>query len=304
MPNHLVVGAGHIGRSLAERLAARGDRVVVATRSGSPVTGCTSIVLNASDAGAFARDAAGMDTIFLCTNPPYTEWTTLWPPVFGAAIEAASANGSGLVVMGNLYPYGSPTGPMTEHSAETTTESKGLVRRDGWRRVREAHDSGRIRAVEVRASDYFGPGTSGTAHLGSTFFTAVLASKTTRVVGDAALPHSWSYVPDIVTTLIAAADHDGDWGRVWHVPSASASRVEIAAEVNERYGTQGKVAAYPQWLLRGLGVVNPMMKEIWASSYQFRVPYLIDSAETERELGVASTPWTDALATTADSYRS
>ena len=141
------------------------------------------------------------------------------------------------------------------------------------------------------------------AALGETFFTSILASKTARVVGRPGLPHSWSYLPDIVSTLIAAADHDGEWGRLWHVPSAAASRIEIADQVNRRFGTHGKVAAYPQWLLRSLGMVNPMMHEIWASSYQFTVPYLIDSTETQRELGVSATVWADALATSAESYR-
>lgn len=301
--HHLVVGAGLIGRPVAERLAARGDTVTIATRSGSPVTGATTLVLDAGDPQAFSQASAGMSTIFLCTNPSYTTWATQWPPIFDAAIAAASASGARLVVMGNLYPYGSPNGPMTEHSPATTTEKKGLIRQAGWEKVRAAHERGDIRAVEVRASDYFGPDSGGTAHLGEAFFTAVLRSKTARVVGIPSMNHSWSYLPDIASTLIAAADYQGDWGRVWHVPSASVDRVEIARQLNERYGTRGKVSGYPQWMLRGLGSVSPMMKEIWASSYQFIVPYTIDSTETERELGVSATDWDEALFTTASSYR-
>ncbi|WP_166792329.1 hypothetical protein [Cryobacterium sp. TMT1-66-1] len=47
-----------------------------------------------------------------------------------------------------------------------------------------------------------------------------------------------------------------------------------------------------------------MMHEVWASSYQFVVPFVIDATETERELGVAATPWNEALIATAESYRS
>ena len=300
---HLGVGAGLIGRPLAERLAARGDAVTVASRSGSPAHGARAIALDASDPRAFSRAAEGASTIFLCTNPPYTDWAAEWPPIFRAAITAASSSGAGLVVMGNLYPYGSPTGPMTEHSPQTTTEAKGLIRLAGWRAVLAAHERGEIRAVEVRASDYFGPGSAGTAHLGRSFFGAILASKTAHVIGKPELVHSWSYLPDIVTTLVAAADHSGEWGRIWHVPSGAVSRTDIAERLNARYGTRGKVSGYPQWLLRSLGAVNPMMREVWASSYQFLVPYVIDSAETERLLGVAATPWEDALVTTAESYR-
>jgi nucleoside-diphosphate-sugar epimerase len=303
MPQHLIVGAGWIGSELARQLVARGDDVTVATRSGSVLPGTTARVLDASDPVAFVLAAERMDTIFLCTNPPYPEWARRWPPVFAAAISAASVSGAGLVVMGNLYPYGSPSGPMTEHSPETTTEAKGLIRRDGWRRVREAHDHGEIRAVEVRASDYFGRGVTGTAHLGQAFFGRVLASKTARVVGSPAAVHSWSYLPDIATTMIAAAEYRGSWGRVWHVPSGAHSRTAIAEQLNDRFASHGTVAGYPSWLLRSLGLVSPLMREVYRSSYQFQVPYLIDSAETERELGVTATSWNDALVAVAESYR-
>jgi hypothetical protein len=43
---------------------------------------------------------------------------------------------------------------------------------------------------------------------------------------------------------------------------------------------------------------------VWASSYQFVVPFVIDATETERELGVAATSWNEALIATAESYRS
>jgi nucleoside-diphosphate-sugar epimerase len=303
MKTHLVVGAGLIGRPLAERLAARGDSVTIATRSGSSALGATALVLDARDPAAFALAAVDASTIFLCTNPPYTDWVAQWPPIFDAAIAAATETGARVVVMGNLYPYGVPTGAMTEHSPETTTETKGLIRRDGWAAMRAAHDAGDIRAVEVRASDYFGPGATGTAHLGESFFTAVLRSKTAHVVGKPELEHSWSYLPDIVTTLVAAADFTGAWGRVWHVPSGTFSRSDIVAQLNAHYGIRGKVSGYPQWLLRSLGLANPMMHEVWASSYQFALPFVIDSTETERELGITATPWNDALFATAQSYR-
>jgi nucleoside-diphosphate-sugar epimerase len=303
MPQHLIVGAGSVGSALARRLVARGDGVTVATRSRTALPGATSVTLDAADPVAFVLAAERMDTIFLCTNPPYGDWARRWPPVFAAAIAAASVSGARLVSMGNLYPYGAPSGPMTEHSPETTTESKGVIRRAGWHRMLEAHRNGEIQAVEVRASDYFGAGVTGTAHLGRSFFAPVLASKTARVVGLPGAVHSWSYLPDIAATLAAAADFSGPWGRVWHVPSTARSRTEIAAQLNLRYGSHGTVAGYPAWLLRSLGVASPMMREVYASSYQFQAPYLIDSAETERELGVVATGWDDALATVADSYR-
>jgi nucleoside-diphosphate-sugar epimerase len=299
----LVVGAGLIGKPLAERLAARGDDVRVATRSGGAVDGARSITLDASDSAAFSAAADGVDTIFLCANPPYPRWTADWPPIHSAAIAAATASGAGLVMVGNLYGYGPPVRPMTEQSPQLTNERKGLVRKAGWERALAAHSRGEIRATEIRPSDYFGPGTHGSSHLGDGFFRPVLASRTARVVGDPALAHSWSYLPDIVSTLIAAGDYRGEWGRVWHVPSNEPlPRTEIVEQINSGWDRKGSVAGIPQWLLTGLGVFNPTLREIAASSYQFRMPFVIDSAETERMLGVQATAWDEALATTVEYY--
>ncbi|NNC13233.1 NAD-dependent epimerase/dehydratase family protein [Planctomonas sp. JC2975] len=304
MTTRLVIGAGLIGAQLAAQLTERGDSVRVATRSGTEVAGARPIRLDASDADAITRAAEGAETIFVVTNPPYTSWPRDWPPVFRAAISAAERSGASLVVMGNLYPYGSPTGPMTEDTPELTNETKGLVRKAGWHDVREATLQGRIRGVEVRASDYFGPGSGGTAHLGSAFFSGILKSKTVRGVGGVDIDHSWSYIPDIASTLAAAADWTGDWGRVWHVPSgAPHPRAEIAAQLNALYGTTGEAAEIPRWVLRTAGLVSPMMREIHASSYQFAVPYVIDATETSERLGVEETPWHESLTVTAEWYR-
>jgi nucleoside-diphosphate-sugar epimerase len=304
MAHHLVAGAGAIGRSLALRLIGRGDCVTLATRSGTVVQGAQALRMDAADARAFSAAASGCQTIFLCTNPPYHRWAAEWPPIFAAAIEAARRSGAGLVIMGNLYAYGQPEGVMTEASLYCPIESKGAVRLAGWQAALAAHERGEIRAVEVRASDYFGPGAEKTAHLGGDFFRAILQSKTSRVVGDPEAIHSWSFVPDIVAALIAAADFAGPWGRIWHVPAAPPlSRRDIAGQLDARYGCAGRVAAYPRWLLRGLGWVSPLMREVEASSYQFRAPFVMAAPETEALLRIRATPWDEALALTAESYR-
>jgi len=246
----------------------------------------------------------GCERIFLCTNPPYHRWHSEWPPILAAAVEAARRNSAGLVVMGNLYAYGKPEGAMSESSPFRPIENKGEVRLALWQEALAAHERGEIRAVEVRASDYFGPGIGRNAHLGVDFFRPVLQSKRAMVVGDPDMIHSWSFVPDIVSTLVAAADFTGPWGRAWHVPSnLPLSRRDIVSQLNAHYGTAGRVAGYPQWLLRLAGYVSPMMREVAASSYQFREPFVIDARDTEALLQVQATPWSEALIMTADSYR-
>jgi nucleoside-diphosphate-sugar epimerase len=304
MATRLVIGAGSVGGLLAERLLARGDLVRVATRSGTRVAGAAAVALDAKDADAVASAATGVDTIFLCTNPPYPDWAEEWPPTFEAVIAAGERNGADVVVMGNLYAYGPVTQPMRESDPLAATEEKGRIRAAGWERLKAANDAGRMRAVEVRASDYFGAHAGPNAHLGSRFFGPLLKGRTARVIGDPTLEHSWAYLPDIVSTLVAAADHPGEWGRAWHTPHSSAlPRTAIAAQVRERFGGSGRVRPYPRALMSALGQVSPDIREVVHVDYQFTRPFLVDSTESERLLGVSATRWNDALAATVASYR-
>ncbi|TFB90815.1 NAD-dependent epimerase/dehydratase family protein [Cryobacterium algoricola] len=306
MTTQLVVGAGYLGRALARALVERGDTVTVATRSGSTVTGATSRVVDASDVDALAAAAEGVATIFLVTGPSqYHRWPELWPPMFQAAIEAARRSGARLVLMGNLYGYGegSPM-PMTETTPQHPTEPKGRVRTEGWELALAAAKRGEIQVVEVRASDYFGPGAGKTSQLGSAFFGPLIAGKTARVFGSPDAAHSWCYLPDIVATLLAAADYRGPWGRAWHVPAAEPlSRTELAARVNALTGKRGRLARLSPALLRVLGVFVPFIRAANDSDYQFTAPFVVDAAETERLLGVAATPWDESLPAVVASYR-
>jgi nucleoside-diphosphate-sugar epimerase len=304
LTHHLIAGAGPIGRTLALRLIERGDRVTLATRSGTPLNGARALPMNAADAAAFSAAAAGCQTIFLCTNPPYHRWAAEWPPIIAAAIEAARRSGAGLVIMGNLYAYGQPEGAMTEATPYRPIESKGQARLTCWQTALAAHQRGEIRVAEVRASDSFGPGIEGNTHLGAGFFRPILQSRTAWVVGDPDAAHSWSFMPDIAATLVAAAGYTGAWGRAWHVPSnPPLSRHAIAAQINARHGCAGRVIGAPSWALRLLGYFSPMMREVVTSSYQFRAPFVIDARATEALLHIQATPWDQALAQTVESYR-
>ena len=77
-----------------------------------------------------------------------------------AFLEVAERTGAGLVTVGNLYGYGRVDGPITPQAPVRPAGVKGQVRARMWADALAAHTAGRVRATELRASDYFGPGAS------------------------------------------------------------------------------------------------------------------------------------------------
>lgn len=295
MAKHLILGAGPVAAALAARLLASGHDVAAATRSGTQLPGVAPLRLDAADPGALTRAARGSDVIFIGTNPPYHQWAAQWPPLIESAASAAAATGARIVLMGNLYAYGVPDGPMREDSPLRPADTKGKVRQHIWERLQQLQAEGKIQATEVRASDYFGPGSKAHAHLGPRFLRPILESKTAWVVGNPALAHSWAYLPDIAATL-QAASVESAMGRAWLVPhSSEQDRLSIAEQVNSLAGSRGRVHSYPGLLWKLGGKLSPAMREIGASSYQFAHRFVVDSRETERSLGVSATPFSQAL---------
>jgi nucleoside-diphosphate-sugar epimerase len=307
MTHHVVVGAGPVGVGVASALAERGDTVTVITRSGSgpALAGVTRKRADASGANALAALAAGASTIFNCANPAYPRWASDWPPIHHALLQTAERTGAVLVMMDNLYALGKDTTmPMREHSPMRATGTKGTVRATMARELLESHAAGRVKATLARASDFFGPGVRDAA-LGERVVPNVLAGKSVSVLGSLDVPHSSSFMPDVVRTLVAIGDDERAWGKPWQVPNASAvTQRQTIDALAHAAGTSVKAKAVPLVALRALGLVVPMMRELKETWYQFAEPFVTDSTLTEQTFGLSATPLDQAAEATVAWWRS
>jgi nucleoside-diphosphate-sugar epimerase len=92
---------------------------------------------------------------------------------------------------------------------------------------------------------------------------------------------------------------------VWHVPSERArSQREVVAEVSRGLERPVSLSATPPLVLRLVGLFQPAAAELLEMKYEFDRPFVVDDALTRRELGVASTPFAEALGTTVGWFRS
>lgn len=304
--HHLVVGAGPVGSTTARLLADAGRAVRLVSRRGRGPEhpGIELVRADASGADALRTLAAGATAIYNCVNPEYTRWTTDWPPIAAALLEAAESSGAVLATTGNLYGYGADATTMTESTPLTTTGTKGRVRVQMWQDALAAHEAGRARVTEVRGSDSIGPGLTDTSHLGR-LAPKILAGKKVRVLGSADMPHSWTYVPDVARTLVTVASDDRALGRAWLVPTASAcTQRELITRFAEVAGAPAaRVAEIPDFAFKALGAVVPILRELQEMHSSFTHPYVLDASATTATFGIEATPLDESLRAIADSFR-
>ncbi|MBO2462889.1 NAD-dependent epimerase/dehydratase family protein [Actinomadura sp. LCR2-06] len=298
MGKHVIVGAGQVGAHLAERLTGMGHDVTVVTRSGSGPDGVERVAADAADRDRLATLAKGADTIYNCVNPPYHRWAQDWPPLAASFLGAAEDTGAGLVTLSSLYGYGPVDGPMTEDLPLAATGTKGRVRARMWHDALAAHEAGRIRATEVRGSDFYGPGSSDQSFIGEVrFVKPLLAGKRVFYFSDPSVPHAWTYLPDAAQALAIAGTDERSYGRAWHVPTGPAvSTREVGERLCRIAGAPApRIHEVPRAIFNAAGLVAPVLKELRETRYQFDEPFVLDSSAFESAFAMAPTPLDDAL---------
>ncbi|MHA7959776.1 NAD-dependent epimerase/dehydratase family protein [Streptomyces sp. L500] len=308
MSLHVVIGFGPAGAATARLLVEQGHSVRVVTRSGrSPEPGTEHVALDAADSERLSVAVRGAAALYSCAAPPYHRWASEWPPLASSLCAAAEETGAVLVMLGNLYGYGpvEGSGPMTEELPLAATGPKGRVRAAVWEQARKLHEQGRIRAVEVRASDFFGPGVTDGGHLAARVMPRLLRGKAVSTLGNPDAPHSWSYLPDVAAAMVEVAGEERAWGRAWHVPTEPALSVrDMVGRLADQAGT-GPVA------VRGLSpavlgvasVFSPLIRELKEIRYQFDRPFVIDASAYEAAFAVRATPVAEQVKATVDWWR-
>ena len=307
MALHVIVGAGAVGSGTALQLAAAGHHVRIVTRSGSgPDHGDIELIgADASDTRRLVEVTRDAHALYNCANPPYHEWAAAWPPLAESLLATAEATRARLVTMSNLYGFDRDTSPMKATAPLAPFTRKGRIRTDMWHDALRAHDDGRIRATEARASDYFGPGLGETSHLGDRVVPRILAGRSVALLGPADVDHSWSYIDDVCRTLATLGTDDRSLGRAWHVPTLPAvtARTMIDALADAAGLPRVRITRIPRVALRVAGLFSPVVRELREVRYQFDEPFVIDAADTTQTFGLTATPLDHQIAATIRSYQ-
>ena len=293
---HVIVGAGPVGTATANLLADRGEQVRVITRRGTGPERpeVERVAADATDAARLGALAKGAAALYNCANPPYHQWLTDWPPLHQALLQAAESSGAVLVTASNLYGYGPVAGPITDTTPLAATPPKLKLRADMWRDALAAHQAGKVRATEVRASDYL----EANSILSFVLAKPLLAGQRAWVPAKLDVPHSWTSIRDVASALVTVATTERAWGHGWLVPTSAPLTVrELAVQFATLNGAPApRLTALPYPVLWTAGLFDATVRELRHTSYQWSRPFTMDSSATEREFGLAPTPIDSALA--------
>lgn len=296
MPLHVIVGAGPVGSATAKLLAGRGELVRVITRRGTGPehAAIERVAADATDAARLSVLAAGAVALYNCANPLYHRWLTDWPPLASALLAAAERSGAVLATVNNLYGYGPVVAPITPATPLAATHPKLRLRAQMWRDALAAHQAGRIRATEVRGSDYIEANSIFSVALAA----PLSAGKRAYVPAPLDVPHSWTSIADVAKTLVTVATQERAWGQAWLVPTNPALTIrDLATRFTTLRGLPApKLTAVPYPALWAAGLFSPLMRELRVTNYQWTRPFVVDSTFTEQTLGLTPTPIDTALA--------
>ncbi|MDP1646937.1 MAG: epimerase [Rubrivivax sp.] len=302
-PTVLVLGAnGRFGAAAVLAFAAAGWRVLAQVRRAPahPLpAGASAIDTPLAATDALAAIATGAAVVVYAVNPIYTRWGAEALPLAGLGMDVAQRLGASFMLPGNVYNFGAGMPALLgENTPEQPSTGKGRQRCE-----LEAELAGRARqglkSVVIRAGDFYGCGS------GSWLDLAVVKSIAHGKLvypGPLDVPHAWAYLPDLARAFVAVASRaEAPALERLHFAGHTFTGRELLALVESAAQDLGLAPAggwrhggMPWGLIRAVGTVYPMWRELARMSYLWRVPHALDGRALQRAVGPL--PWTTPAA--------
>lgn len=287
VPTVLILGArGRFGQAAARAFARAGWQVLGQVRPGAQgpaIAGVHWLALQPSDTAALANAARGAAVVVNGLNPVYTHkaWRTEAPALLEAAIRISQVLGATLMMPGNVYNFGEAMPALLhEDAAQAATGVKGRIRIAMEQRLRAATQDGSLRAVVIRAGDFFGSGT------GAWLDQAVakdLARGRVTWPGPLDVATPWAYLPDLANTFVKVAQQRSRLGAFaqLHFAGHTVTGQQWVDALTSVAWDQGwlpaegalSVSRMPWPLLRVVGLVVPTFAALAQMRYLWRTPH-------------------------------
>jgi len=224
-------------------------------------------------------------------------WQEQWPKLMKNVIEACKAHNSKLVFFDNNYMYDSSyLGYQTEETPINPSSKKGKVRAELVEMLMREVQNKNLQALIARAADFYGPGIRNSVIL-ETVVQNLANGKKANWLCSTGFKHSMTYTPDAAKATAILGNSDKAYGQVWHVPTHAdppTGKQWIEAFAKE-IGVEPKTMVASKFIVRIMGLFNPVMKEVYEMTYQWDRDCFFDSSKFEKEFNFIPTSYEQGI---------
>ena len=273
-----ILGAnGRLANEAMQAFHQAGYKVIAVTRNGE-VRSCPEAVekrsADAMDIRQLIEAAQGADFIFNGINPPYTKWAEMALTLSKNILAVAKALEAVHLFPGNVYNYGTSIPAVCDESSPFNGDTKKGLLRVEMERLFAAETE--VKTVVLRAGDFYGG--TGTGSWFDLVITSKLKQGKFTYPGDLETVHTWAYLPDLAAAFVEIANRTetlpafSDYLFAGHAMTGR----EMKSAVEQATNKTLKTATVPWRLLRMMGIIVPMMKEVCEVAYLWDQPHRLD----------------------------
>lgn len=284
MKNAVVLGVGgRFGRNAAQSLIDHGWQVAGIARSeasASCVPQVTPVIGDVCDVDFLTKACAGADVIVQAANPPYQDWTEKLAHLNAAAISAALANGSKIVMPQNVYVYPVAGGTWTESTPHTAQHNLARLRQDMEDLYKQASAEHGLRSIFLRMGDFIdGPKHRPSGNWFENHITAKVADGVFTYPGPMNRKHSWSYLPDAAKAMAALLDDDVQTNGHLEIvfPGWTLTGAELKQAIETALGRRMKRRSMPWMAMRIIALWSAPLKNVVSLKYLWDVEHRLVS---------------------------
>lgn len=305
-PTVLILGAnGRLGAACVQAFAAAGWQVLAHMRRAPGALwpgGARAVTSPLADTRSLVRVAGGASAVVHAVNPIYTRWDTELLPSFRQGMAVAEQLQARFLLPANVYNFGEGMpARLLPQTPQLPTTRKGQQRVTMETELRERCAAGRLQGVVLRAGDFYGAGR------GSWLDQAIVKNAARGKLvypGPLDRMHAWAYLPDLarVFVALASAPQRSAFEQL-HFEGHSLDGRALLALLEVELGAGGihpqrgwQRSSLPWGLIRAVGVVHPMWRELARMRYLWSVSHALDDHGLAAVTGpLPSTPPADAL---------
>ncbi len=292
---------GHIGH--AAMLAFR-DADWTVTGFGrsnrKPVGGTAFVQGDAGEPAAVQAAIAEADVVVNGLHLRYDQWGNGRAEAqLQVVIDAMAGTGKTLIFPGTIYNYRASDRVVDPRLRQDGEAPRGTIRIRLERMLREAAESRGFQVLVIRAGDFFGPGNHDEWY-GAAMLMDYRKDRLYHL-GDLEKRHSWAYLPDLGRASAALAERRADFScfENFHFAGHWVSHGQIMAAVQTVLPRRVKVSPFPWWLLRAVGLANPVMRDIFRMRYLWQNEMELVDPRLDGLLGPGfTTPFEQAVTAT------